>query len=587
MPTAVRPYVTAGVALVGASVISVTPIAPQPQDLQESSAAVRLTAAAVDCGTDGTSYPCAADSASSGAVAVAPLAAAGPSIFNIPVNILNAVLSIPANEVEAMDRFADAMILTGSWQVWSPTNVFGFDAADPPKLKGFIDMLVPFPAFSTVLGNHLSVWAQANLPMNAGCAALPGACPDLGALLDSMFKVPMSELYDGYTFPEVVNPHTGEEMEWSEEHVQLDPAEPITSVWDYLVAPPSGVKTVSLQETFSTLAKLTKSIFDGFYPFVQNSEWYNDDQTSLAPLFRALAPVLCPTCDPDNPYDNPYLYDNYDPHYPSDAEAAESSSEDAAAPAGQAGLAALVAKLGVGGTEDQAEADPARAVAESLVQAEEVSSAADEAAADESGAPVAEDTAGKAVSPESGGEESGDEAEAQTAADAETPGAAGSAAGSALEADGGQADESADSDGTDSDGTDSDGTDSDGTDSDGTDSDGTDADKTGSDKSDDDKAGKADSDKSDKSDKSDNDKADKSDNDKGGKAGSKDSDTDAGAAGGRSSVSSTAGRHRLSGPGSTTVKSIRDRLGASGAKHGGSKRSTAGSGASGGGSAGE
>ena len=47
---------------------------------------------------------------------------------------------------------------------------------------------------------------------------------------------------------------------------------------------------------------------------MQNSEWYNDDETKLAPLFRALAPILCPSCDPDNPYDNPYLYENYPPN---------------------------------------------------------------------------------------------------------------------------------------------------------------------------------------------------------------------------------------------------------------------------------
>ncbi len=93
-----------------------------------------------------------------------------------------------------MDRFVDATIATGSWQVWSPTNVFGFDEQDPPKLTAFIDMVIPFKPFSSVLGEQLSWWARANLPMNAGCAALPGACPDLGALLNSMFKVPMSRM---------------------------------------------------------------------------------------------------------------------------------------------------------------------------------------------------------------------------------------------------------------------------------------------------------------------------------------------------------------------------------------------------------
>jgi hypothetical protein len=54
-----------------------------------------------------------------------------------------------------------------------------------------------------------------------------------------------------------------------------------------------------------------------FYPFVQNSEWFNPDTTGFAYLYRPLAPILCQNCDPANPYNSPWLYQNYDPHYPS------------------------------------------------------------------------------------------------------------------------------------------------------------------------------------------------------------------------------------------------------------------------------
>ena len=47
MTAAVRPFVTAGVALVGASVIAVTPIAPPPPDIRVANPAMRLTAAEV------------------------------------------------------------------------------------------------------------------------------------------------------------------------------------------------------------------------------------------------------------------------------------------------------------------------------------------------------------------------------------------------------------------------------------------------------------------------------------------------------------------------------------------------------------
>ena len=283
MPAAVRPYVTVGVALVGASVISVTPIEPPHLDVN---ADVRLAAATGD-------------------------------IANIPANLFNAIAGIPATEIQAVDRFADAMLETGNWNVWSPTNVFGFDAVDRKRLKAIVDLLVPFPALSAVLGEQLSVWSQANLPMNAGCAALPGACPDPAAILSNMFQVSVLQLISGYTFPEVVNPFDGSHPEWSEQHVQLDPFESVTSVSDYLLAPPTGAQTVSLEQALTTVAKFAQSLWVGFYPFVQNSEWFNPDTTGFAYLFRPLAPIMCQSCDPENTYDNPWLYENYDPHHPS------------------------------------------------------------------------------------------------------------------------------------------------------------------------------------------------------------------------------------------------------------------------------
>jgi hypothetical protein len=287
MPAAVRrTYVTVGVALVGASVISATPIEPPQVDMRAANADVRLAASVGD-------------------------------IVNVPANLFDAIASLPANEVQALDRSADAMLATGSWDVWSPTNVFGFDALDRQRLKAIVDLLVPFPALSSVIGEWLSVWSQANLPMNPGCAALPGACPDPAALLSNMFKVSVLQLFTGYTFPEVVNPFDGSHPEWSGQHVQLDPFEQVTAVVDYFLAPPSGVETVSLEQTFTTVAKFAKSLWVGFYPFVQNSEWFNPDTTGFAYLFRPLAPILCQDCDPQNPYDNPWLYQNYDPHYPS------------------------------------------------------------------------------------------------------------------------------------------------------------------------------------------------------------------------------------------------------------------------------
>jgi hypothetical protein len=276
VPNVVKSSLAAGVALVGAAVVVVTPV----------------ESAAVNVRTAGIPYT---------------LTAASAGLSNVPVNLFNMVMSIPAWEIEAMGRLADAMVATGSWQVWGPTNVFGFDEQDPPKVAAIIDMLIPIKPISSVVGEQVNWWAVANLPMNAGCAAAPSACPDPGAMLRSMFTVPPSKLYQGYQFPVVTNPFNGQETSWSGRYVKLDRGAVMTSLGDYLTAAPSGVETVSLSDVVSTISRLGTSFRDGFNPFVQNSEWFDNQSTVAAPLFRALAPVICPSCDPANPYDNPWL----------------------------------------------------------------------------------------------------------------------------------------------------------------------------------------------------------------------------------------------------------------------------------------
>lgn len=269
-------YLTAGVALVGAAGLVMTPVGG-------SGVAERVS---------GVPYALTAESSS-------------PA--NVPVNLFNMVMSVPAWEIQAMGRLADAMIATGSWQVWGPTNVFGFDEEDPPKLAALIDMLIPIEPFSSVLGDQLSWWARANLPMNAGCAAAQNACPDPKAMLDSMFRASPSDFYRGYQFPAVTNPFTGEETSWSGRYVTLDRNAAVNSLRDYLTAPPVGVATVTSAEAVGSISRLAKSLNDAFYPFVQNSQWFDNKHTVLAPMFRALAPVLCTSCDPANPYDNEWL----------------------------------------------------------------------------------------------------------------------------------------------------------------------------------------------------------------------------------------------------------------------------------------
>ncbi|CAA0107017.1 Uncharacterised protein [Mycolicibacterium vanbaalenii] len=221
MRVAVKPVITTGVALVGASVIAVAPIEPPAQT------AARVVEQDVSLTASSLAY--------------------------VPINMIEHALSAPANMVAALDRLASAMVISGSWNDSHPNNVWGWDPANPAMFREMINTLIPFPAFSQPWGTHLDWWVTANFPMYAGCAY---ECEDLPGMLDRMFKVPMSEFYseDGYTFPTVINPIDGQETEWSEQTVKLDPAEPIQSVWDSLVAEPTGIKTVTWYEIVTAVA---------------------------------------------------------------------------------------------------------------------------------------------------------------------------------------------------------------------------------------------------------------------------------------------------------------------------------------------
>jgi hypothetical protein len=226
MHSALRPYATAGVALVGASIIAVSPVAPTPSPATVRTADVELTAA---------------------------------SIGNVPANALLAALNTPANLVFGMQRFADAMAASGSWEVSQPNNVWGWDPANPEMLESFVDMLVPFPALSRPLGEHMNWWAAANLPMHEGCAF---ECTDPIGMLNSMFRVPMWKFYspEGYTFGEVINPVDGKPTEWSGKTIKLDRFEVIKSVADYFTGEPPAFRPVTMYDFVTASANLAAAL---------------------------------------------------------------------------------------------------------------------------------------------------------------------------------------------------------------------------------------------------------------------------------------------------------------------------------------
>jgi hypothetical protein len=277
MSAAVRPYVTAGVALVGASVISVSPIAPSQLDIRVANPAVSLAAA---------------------------------SWANAPVNIVNAFLSAPQAEVDGINRLAAAMEWSGSWWVYTPENVLGWDPPNFEMTKGLVDTLLPFPTLSTPFGTHLNWWLAANLPMHEGCSGLP-PCTDPIGMLSSMFTVPPWAFYtgDGYTFPTIFNPisvhegevgqelgETGQEVDWSGQTVKLDPNEGWNALMTYLQSDPTEVTYPTAQEAFNAFTRLGTALWNS-----QSYIW-NPDYSISAYVWRPFAPFLCPNCNPEDPF---------------------------------------------------------------------------------------------------------------------------------------------------------------------------------------------------------------------------------------------------------------------------------------------
>ena len=244
-----RRHVGAGVAVVAASVIAVTPVAPPtPAAIHTANMEARLAA----------------------------------SVANIPTNLAYAVANIPYNEVQAINQLAGSLFFTGSWWVASATNIWGTDAGDPGHFESLASLAIPFPAISDTLGHQLAMIAAAELPVSSSCGLANGCSPvtppdpitglrgldgiiNLAAvviglkslpLIDNWFKVPLSELMSGYTFPTVVSPDgpaydgfgfegthpdpvTGEPvLPWSGTTFTWNPLAPLQNFYDSLTATP-------------------------------------------------------------------------------------------------------------------------------------------------------------------------------------------------------------------------------------------------------------------------------------------------------------------------------------------------------------
>ncbi|MBS9535248.1 hypothetical protein KIH27_16795 [Mycobacterium sp. M1] len=149
LSAALRPYITAGLALTTAGVIAVTPV-PAVQAPSLTQPSISLTA--------------------------------GDSLLNVPLNLFQAILNIPANEIHAMSTLAQSLFYSGPWWVGSPTNVWGEDPGDLGHFESVIEMMVPFPELSGAghegdfaydgLAQQLAMLAAVEIPADPSCESL-------------------------------------------------------------------------------------------------------------------------------------------------------------------------------------------------------------------------------------------------------------------------------------------------------------------------------------------------------------------------------------------------------------------------------
>jgi hypothetical protein len=322
MPAIARTYITAGVALVGASVLSATPITTPNPELRTASYDVGLVAATQSC-TDGAASALCGEQA--------PLASAVPfpaadttNVFNIPANLFIALANTPFNFFTALGEgnvqlgsdpegdfdfqptfegvtltqpegsvvgLGRNLRYTGNWWLYSPTNILGTDPADPSRYQAITNVLLPFPALSVPLGNMVAAIAASQLPMDIGCTGTgPGACDNPAGILSKMFDlrhVVAMFSPEGYTFPTTRAPITcsedgqcfvkdpdAPEVPWSGETVKLDPAAPFTNFYNSLTKTPdfSEIKPVTPELVTGSLVSIGSGINTDFNPFVLGTQ---------------------------------------------------------------------------------------------------------------------------------------------------------------------------------------------------------------------------------------------------------------------------------------------------------------------------
>ncbi|HET9877587.1 MAG TPA: hypothetical protein VFQ37_17815 [Mycobacterium sp.] len=360
MDAAVRTYGTAGLALVTAGVIAVTPVTPPP-DLHVVTADVRLTSTGAEAVTalwDNLNY-----------FDWSTLLEPG-TWKNIVDNLFIDILNIPWNWWQAVNTYATAGLGppgvvgvndvptgydpqhpnpvltgtpdspaenpyyapvgeghsmvpigiggTGSWWMESTGNTWGWDEGNFGQVLGISNMLVPIPQFSSPFAYSLQAFAMQQMVANP--QACPFECPDILGYLGRWFHVPLADSVTGTTVglndptdPTSAIDPMGTPISWAGQTVQYDPFFFITSFLKSLTMDPttSGNTIADYGQWFTDPGSFfqpfwqdIKDLLNDFNPFVDGSflYWGAPAMYTLPSLLAGLVSSFTGIANPMAPY---------------------------------------------------------------------------------------------------------------------------------------------------------------------------------------------------------------------------------------------------------------------------------------------
>jgi hypothetical protein len=277
MQAALRPYVTAGIALVGASLIAATPVTPSIPGLTVEQPAVRLLAS---------------------------------SIANIPVNLLITMANIPYYESLALQEYAYALGPagttggvpgwippgatvqnggvdpktgqyteggTGSWWTESTDgNTWGWDNGNWPQLAAMGTAIFP-SELALPIAQQLQTFAQAEFIAGERVNCEFECADVLGYLVGWLvFQTPLTALLspEGTTFPDTVNAFPNIKPVWAgEDGAQLNPLGLAQVFADYFMQDPSDnpVMLPNLGDVVANSVQLGVDFQNDYNPLVPGS----------------------------------------------------------------------------------------------------------------------------------------------------------------------------------------------------------------------------------------------------------------------------------------------------------------------------